>query len=45
MLCALNNNSLNSDRSKIANEKYDIMMKDIALSARKKYKLMIDIDG
>ena len=45
MLCTLNDKFLNSDRPKVSEVRYDIMMKDIALSARRKYKLMADDNG
>ena len=44
-LRSLDYNSLNSDRGHTLDNKVDMMMKDIALSARKKYTKMANKDG
>ena len=41
----LDHNSLNSDRANVVENKVDIMMKDIAITGRKKYSMMAGSDG
>ena len=45
MLGSLDYNSLASDRTHVVEGKMDIMMKDIAITGRKRYSMMPDTDG